>query len=267
MVDPVDLYDSHYGNLESDAHRAVRRGTYDEDLGQSSWITGGEARECFTLLRLAPESRVLEIACGSGGVARLMARETGAAVVGVDANEHGISSAARLATREGLDDLVEFHVADAARPLKFDQESFDAVFCNDSINHLPDRLGVLSDWERLLAPGGRVLFTDPILVTGQLSNEEIAIRSSIGFFLFTPPGFNERALAASGFRLIEVRDVTASVVDVAKRWHDARSRLQKELTRVEGEERYASLQRFLGVVHRLAAEARLSRFLYLAEKP
>src|SRR6266480_5021946 len=78
---------------------------------------------------------------------------------------------------------------DAGSCLPFRTESFDAVFSNDSINHLPDRSAVLHDWHRLLRPGGRVLFTDPIVVTGQLSNEEIRTRSSIGFFLFTPVGY------------------------------------------------------------------------------
>jgi SAM-dependent methyltransferase len=62
------------------------------------------------------------------------------------------------------------------------------------MSHLPGRLQILKEWYRVLHPGGRLLYTDPIIVTGLLSYEEIAIRSSIGYFLFTPPGEDERLL-------------------------------------------------------------------------
>jgi hypothetical protein len=43
---------------------------------------------------------------------------------------------------------------------------------------------------RVLRRGGLLLFTDPIIVSGILANDEIAIRSAIGCFLFTPEGMN-----------------------------------------------------------------------------
>ena len=68
MAGEVDLYDGHYGQLATDVQGEVRLETYGEDLGQASWITGGEAREWFDLLRLGPRQRALEVACGSGGM-------------------------------------------------------------------------------------------------------------------------------------------------------------------------------------------------------
>jgi SAM-dependent methyltransferase len=41
------------------------------------------------------------------------------------------------------------------------------LLCIDAVNHLRDRAGVFDEWVRLLAPGGRVLFTDPITVTAR----------------------------------------------------------------------------------------------------
>jgi SAM-dependent methyltransferase len=262
----VELYDTHYGHLAHDAQAAVRRETYDEDLGQASWITLQEALEWFRLLELVPGSRALEVACGSGGVTLRMARETGAECVGVDINAHGIDAANRLAAATGLSSRVAFQVVDAAAPLAFPTESFDALFCNDAINHLPDRRRVLADWHRVLKPGGRLLFTDPIVVTGQLSNQEIAIRSSIGFFLFTPQGHNEQLLAEAGFTVRDVRDVTDAVAGVSGRWRDARERHRAALVALEGDEGFAGLQRFLGTVCTLASQRRLSRFAYLATK-
>ena len=140
------------------------------------------------------------------------------------------------------------------------------MFCNDAINHLPDRLSLLQDWHRILRPGGRVLFTDPIVVTGQLSNEEIRVRSSIGFFLFTPLGHNEHLLKKAGFTVLQVRDVTDAVASVSRRWQDARAKRRERLTAIEGDEGFEGLQRFLSAVYVLASERRLSRYMYLAEK-
>jgi SAM-dependent methyltransferase len=263
----VDLYDGHYGNLDADPHVAVRRQTYGEDLGQTSWITLAEADEMFRALELGPGRVALEVACGSGGVTCRMAAETGARCVGIDINLQGIEAGTRRASEQGLTPRVSFQVVDAARRLPFPDDSFDAVLCNDSINHFPGRLEVLRDWHRVLRPGGRLLFTDPIVVTGQLTNEEIRARASIGFFLFTPVGCNERLLAESGFLVHEVRDVTEAVASVSRRWRDAREEQRAALLTLEGDEGFNGLQRFLDAVHTLASERRLSRFIYLAAKP
>ena len=267
MPQDVNLYDAHYGHLASVPQVAVRRQTYDEDLGQASWITLAEALDFFRALELGPGMTALEVACGSGGITCRMALETGAACVGVDINPHGIDAALKRAQEQGLSSRVSFRVADAGQPLPFPDQSFDALFCNDSINHLPGRPEVLRDWHRVLRPGGRLLYTDPIVVTGQLTNEEMRARSSIGFFLFTPPGCNERLLAESGFQVRDVRDVTDAVASVSKRWRDARAEQRAALVALEGEASFEGVQRFLDVVHTLAGERRLSRFSYLAAKP
>ena len=266
MASKVELYDGHYGQLATELQGEVRLETYGEDLGQASWITGAEARECFDLLRLGARQNALEVACGSGGMTCAMAKHTGATCVGVDINLHGIAAATQWAEREGLASLVSFQAVDAGRPLPFPDESFDAVFCNDSIDHLPDRMAVLQEWYRILRRGGRVLFTNPIVVTGQLSSEEIRVRSSIGFFLFTPAGHNEQLLEHAGFNVRNVRDATDAVASVSRRWYDARAARRERLTAVEGGEGFDGLQRFLNAVNVLSSERRLSRQMYLAEK-
>ena len=242
----------------------MRRETYDEDLGQSSWITLAEAREWFRLLQLGPASRVLEVGCGSGGITRRLVAETGASAVGVDINPHGIDAAAAAALREGLSARVSFELVDAGTRLPFADASFDALFCNDAINHLPDRASLFVDWHRVLKPGGRLLFTDPIVITGPVTIEEIRARSSIGFYLFLPAGCNERLLEQTGFVVQEIRDVTDAEASVSARWRDARARRRDALTAVEGEQGFDGLQRFLDAVCTLSRERRLSRLAYLA---
>jgi SAM-dependent methyltransferase len=262
----VNLYDQHYVQLEAEAQMAVRRQTYDEDLGQSSWITLAEARDFFRALQLAPGRTALEVACGSGGMTCCMASETGARCVGIDINTHGIEAAKKRAERQGLTSQVSFQLADAGARLPFPDETFDSIFSNDSINHFPGRLEVIKDWHRVLRPGGRLLFTDPVVVTGQLTKDEMQARSSIGFFLFTPMGCNERFLIENGFVVQEVMDRTEAVASISKKWRTAREEWGDELVKLEGADGFEGLQRFLEVVHLLSSERRLSRFMYLAVK-
>jgi SAM-dependent methyltransferase len=132
--------------------------------------------------------------------------------------------------------------------------------------HIPQRLAVLRDWHRVLRPGGRVLFTDAMVITGPVTHEELAIRSSIGFYLFVPPGENERLLREAGFELIGVEDLTGSAEDISRRWFDAREEHREALITMEGHENFHGLQRFLQCVHTLSTERRLSRCSYLARK-
>jgi hypothetical protein len=119
----------------------------------------------------------------------------------------------------------------------------------------------------VLKPGGRLVFTDPIVVTGPLSNEEIATRATIDFFLFVPSDYDDRVLADAGFEVAIREDRTEAVTWVAGRWHDARAQRETALREIERDERYDAVQAFLAMCARLAREGRLSRFAFLARKP
>jgi SAM-dependent methyltransferase len=133
--------------------------------------------------------------------------------------------------------------------------------------HIANRAGALAEWYRVLRPGGRMLYTDAMVVTGPVSNVELATRSSIGFYLYVPPGENERLIRGAGFDLEGVADLTAGAESVSKRWHDARARHREAMAGIEGDANFDGLQRFLACVHAVSRERRLSRFLYVARKP
>ncbi|HEX6606222.1 MAG TPA: methyltransferase domain-containing protein [Chloroflexia bacterium] len=264
MAVQVDLYNDAYGNFAKAALAQVRRDTYGEDVGQSSWMTTGEYRQFFAWLGLAPESLILDVGSGSGGPALFMARTVGCRVVGVDINENGIATA--NAQAQGVADQVRFQHIDAGHLLPFAEDTFDAIVCIDAILHIPDRVATLAEWWRVLRPGGRILFTDPVIVTGFVTKEELATRSSIGYFLFAPVGADERAIQDAGLELIHREDVTDNAAQVSKRWHDSRARHRADLISVEGETTYEGVQQFLAVVHGLTSERRLSRFVFVAQK-
>ena len=264
---PVDLYNASYGQFSADAQRAVRTATYGEDLGQTGWMTADELRHFSTLLKLDASSRVLEVGSGSGGPALFLAASIGCTVTGLDVNAFGVGTAQEQAAQRGLDSLATFQVIDAGQALSFGPDSFDAVISNDAMCHIPGRTDVLAEWYRLLRPGGRMLFTDAMVLSGLVSHEEIARRSSIGTYFYLPPGENERLIKVAGFELLVCEDRTAEAAAISRRWHDARAEHREALVGLEGERPFSDLQDFLWCVHTLTAERRLSRYMYLAQKP
>jgi SAM-dependent methyltransferase len=190
----------------------------------------------------------------------------GCRLVGLDINTSGVRNANRLALARGLASRARFEECDVSKNLPFDDNTFDAVFSNDVLCHLPGRLEVLGEIFRVLKAGGRMLFSDALVVGGMLSHEEIATRSSIGFYVYSPPGENERLMERAGLRQIRVTDTTESAARIAKQWHHAREKRKEELVAAEGNISFEGLQRFLSCVHILTGEKRLLRYLYFASK-
>jgi SAM-dependent methyltransferase len=266
MTERVDLYNTN-SHFTEQVLATIRKETFGEDIGQNSWLTTDEYDHFISWLRLEPGEHVLEVASGSGGPARYLARQTGCYVTGIDANESGVETATRsLSDTADLRDRIAFKVADANAALPFEENTFDAVMCIDSMNHFFDRLNVFREWYRVLRSGRRAVFTDPVVITGPVTNDELTLRSLVGLFLFVPPGVNEELIAKAGFQLVQKEDVSENAAVVARRWHEARQRHRDALVQIEGEERFEGLQKFFSAVYRLTNERRLSRIVYLVEK-
>ena len=262
----VDHYGATYEQFAAQVYAEIRAQAFGEDIGQTGWLTADEHDMFLSWLKLDRSNRLLDVACGSGGPSLRAARLTHCRVHGIDIHEEAVRTARSQAEQASLTEEAKFQQVDASKPLPFSDATFDAVICVDAINHLPDRVQTLREWERVLKPEGRVVFTDPIVITGPLSNAEIALRSSIGFFLFVPSEFDEELLVKAGFELVEKEDRTENMACVAKKWRVAREARADDLRRLEGDETFEGQQRFFDVAARLAEERRLSRLALCARR-
>ncbi len=107
-------------------------------------------------VRLQSGERVLDVACGTGFVARQAAVSVGAAgiVIGVDINT-GMLTMAKAATASSPGLTIDWREADVTA-LPFPDGSFDVALCQQGLQFFPDRLGALQEMRRILVPGGRI---------------------------------------------------------------------------------------------------------------
>ena len=108
------------------------------------------------MCRLDATSRVLDVGCGPGNTACLIAEQYGSRVQGIDISEVMIAKATERARRQGLLDKVEFRVADAFQ-LPFEDDRFDAVIVESVLTPLPgDKKQALAEMVRVVRPGGQI---------------------------------------------------------------------------------------------------------------
>jgi len=102
-----------------------------------------------------PGERVLDVACGTGVVAREVAKISGheARITGVDFSPGMLAVAEQEATRDGVS--AEWRQADACE-LPFEDASFDVILCQQGLQFVPDKGMAVREMHRVLAPGGRV---------------------------------------------------------------------------------------------------------------
>lgn len=106
--------------------------------------------------RLPPGSRVLDVGCGIGGSARILARDYGFNVLGISISPGQVERARQL-TPVGLS--CHFAVMDALN-LQVVDGSMDAVWSVEAGPHMPDKQRYADELLRVLAPGGRLAVAD-----------------------------------------------------------------------------------------------------------
>jgi len=103
--------------------------------------------------------RVLDVGCGIGGSARLLAAEHDCHVSGIDLTREYIEVATTLAERTGLAQRVAFHHGSATE-LPFEPGSFDIVWTEHVQMNIADKATFYGEIARVLKPGGHLLFHD-----------------------------------------------------------------------------------------------------------
>ena len=119
----------------------------------TSWDRG--FRQLLDVVGLRAGENVLDVACGTGAVARVAAQRVGASgrVTGLDLNAGMLAVARSQPAPPGAAiTWVERNALDTGLP----DRSFDVVLCQQGLQFFPDKIGALREMHRVLVPGGRL---------------------------------------------------------------------------------------------------------------
>lgn len=169
-------------------------------------------------LNVGPGAKVLDIGCGRGRIAHLVASTTGAHVTGLQLDTDQLRQCREFAAEKGMTDQLDFIEANYNERLPFPDESFDAVYYVQVIGGYGTNLTSLyKEAYRVLKPGGIAAFEDYILMDGYNSSDakhKRLVQSSKAFLgvvhFFTDKEFTD-ALSTAGFETL--RRGNASVGD------------------------------------------------------
>jgi arsenite methyltransferase len=165
------------GVLPDDDLKACCAQLYESDAVR--WLLDGELHpggERLTLrlaelAGVAPGQRVVDVACGSGATALLLARELGCATVGIDLGARAIAQARHAA---GAGERVSFLVGDA-EALPLPDAGFDVALCECSLCTFPDKPRAIAEMARVVRAGGTIAIAD---VTADLDALPAALRTA-----------------------------------------------------------------------------------------
>jgi len=138
----IGLYESENESILEASHRTVRH-------------------MAACLGDINPQHAVLDIGAGYGGPARYLASTFGCDVTALNLSEKENERSRELVKERGLNDKVKV-IDGSFEDIPADDETFDIVWSEDAILHSGHREKVLQEVVRVLKPGGRFIFTDPM---------------------------------------------------------------------------------------------------------
>ncbi len=115
------------------------------------------------LPKISADTKVIDIGAGYGGSARYMAKKFGCQVECLNISEKENEKNIQKNKEQGLDHLINVYQGNFEE-IPYDNETFDVVWCQDSILHSGNKKAVFEEVARILKKGGDFIFTDPMQI-------------------------------------------------------------------------------------------------------
>lgn len=218
--------EAYYDSNEADSFYAAIWGGEDIHIGiyegPGEAVAQASARTVETMAQLVDPlgatQRVLDIGAGYGGAGRFLATQTGCHVDCLNLSEVQ-NERNRLLTKEaGLEDQVQVVHANF-ESIPGPNAAYDAVWSQDAILHSGARERVLSEVARVLKPGGRFVFTDPMQTDDCPPDVLQPVLDRIHLDSLASPSFYRKNLEGLGFEELEFNEMSTQLRNHYDRVH------------------------------------------------
>ena len=181
---------------------------------------------------LPENARILDVACGTGIISRLLSQSLAGRghIVGADLNAAMVEIAKKL--MPDTHHTVEWKECDVAE-LPFDSDFFDLAFCQQGLQFFPEKSKALTEIRRVIAPAGHLLLTcwssvSPVFqaVSDSLRRHvsEGAANQAVGPYAFRDEDTITTLLTEVGFK-----DVSASKLTIDRHFKPSRDAIRAEI--------------------------------------
>jgi len=217
---------------------------YEKIFGATFVSVGGETTtRMFTdKMGLEKDMKVLDIGCGIGGSAFLMARKYDVNVHGVDLSHNmlNIANSYRTIMEPRVKHRTQFHFDDALN-MQYPEEFYDYMYSRDAIMHIEDKKTLYKKVLSSLKPGGRILVSEYAVGDKDLSPEFVDYVKQRNYQLLTVKAYG-KLLEEVGFVNVEAKDVTSIMIDMMYKELEKFSKMKDEFIKEFSEKDYNDIK-------------------------
>jgi len=189
---------------------------YEKIFGETFVSVGGKTTtsQFVEKMGLKPGMNVMDIGCGIGGSAFLMAERYGVNVYGIDlsTNMLAIADKYRRKMNAEVKYRVQFHLDDATK-MEYPKEFYDVVYSRDAIMHIEDKKSLYEKVYSCLKPGGTILISEYATGDKELSQDFLDYVADRDYQLLTVKKYGD-VLKDVGFVNVEAKDVTNLMMEM-----------------------------------------------------
>ncbi len=219
-----------------------------------------------------PATRVLDVGCGSGAPACMLATTFGVDVVGITTSQVGVVEARSRAAALGLE-AATFEQRDGTDNGFADAE-FDLVWVLESSHLMRDRQALIAECARVLRPGGRVVLCDlmrmreiPFSEVRERRIDFATLRTAFGDAHMESPEFYATAAEVQGLTVDRLDDLTAATLPTFDRWRANAEEHRATVTALIGDDGLDAFVRSCDVLEDFWRDGTFGYGLISATKP
>ncbi len=188
----------------------IHIGIYQDETDSIAHASHRTVEKMSQMVRIDADTRILDIGSGYGGAARFLAKTYGCCVSCVNISEVENKRNRAKNKAAGLDGLID--VKDGSfDSLPFGAQMFDIVWSGDAILHSNNKATVFSEVQRVLKPGGRFVFTDPMQKDGVEKEALQPILDRINLDELGSVNRYSRMAASVGMETVAIEDLSENL--------------------------------------------------------